>query len=163
MSSMTGTRAGTWEPSEDLRPSRSGGFSLTGNSRSLLRRWEIATRERDKRQGRRRSLRCSVQLLDDAEGNGQPPLHAECLNIGDGGLFAVLPGNVGVAIGQRYTFQLNIGERGPEPGCRQCVSQQGEVIRLELLLGQEGYANRIGIGVRLFGPRSGIVPMPTIR
>ncbi|MGQ9649080.1 MAG: hypothetical protein ACUVXJ_03135 [Phycisphaerae bacterium] len=136
---------------------------MASHSGTFLRRWEIATREKEKRQGRRRSLRCSVELLNDAEENEQRPLTAECLNIGDGGLFAILPANVGVAIGQRYTFRLIIGERGPEPGHRQCVTQKGEIIRLELLLGQEGYADRIGIGVRLFGPRSGIVPMPTIR
>ena len=93
----------------------------------------------------------------------QQAIEAECINIGDGGLFAILPINVPVAIGQRYTFRLNIGERGPEPGSRQRVSQQGEIIRLELLLGQTGYADRIGIGVRLFGPRCGIVPMPAVR
>ncbi len=163
MSSMTSVRRGIREPGGYSQRRPADRSSLTSNSGSFLRRWEIATREREKRQGRRRSLRCSVQLLSDAEDNGQPPLHAECLNIGDGGLFAILPGSAGVAIGQRYTFQLNIGERGPEPGHGQCVSQKGEIIRLELLLGQEGYADRIGIGVRLFGPRSGIVPMPTMR
>jgi len=163
VSSIAGVRPGIREPGGHIYHRPSDRFPVASNSGTFLRRWEIATGEKEKRQGRRRTLRCSVQLFNDAEDNGQPPLTAECLNIGDGGLFAVLPSNVGVAIGQRYTFRLIIGERGPEPGHRQCVTQKGEIIRLELLLGQEGYADRIGIGVRLFGPRSGIVPMPTTR
>lgn len=136
------------------------GFSTT-SSGGFLRRWQIATRERDKRQGRRRSLHCHVQLIAEQEGRPTVTLEAECINIGDNGLFAILPSNANVAIGQRYLFRLSIGERGPEPGSEQTVSQQGEIIRKELLLGQNGYA--VGIGVRLFGPRSGIVPMPAIR
>lgn len=95
------------------------------------------------------------------EGAGKPiGIPAECSNISQGGLYGVVPIGYGVAIGQRYKFQLTIGERGPEPGSRQVVSQQGEVVRAELLLGEDGYGDRVGIGVRLFGPRTGLVPMP---
>jgi len=155
MALSTGVRTETW---------RSGGVSappaLRSASSSFVRRWEIATREREKRQCRRRSLHCAARMILETNGSEDRVVEAECINIGDGGLFAVVPSNANAAIGQRYTFHLNIGERGPEPGRQQCVAQQGEIIRLELLLGHKGYA--VGIGVRLFGPRSGIVPMPAM-
>jgi hypothetical protein len=162
MALMAGGHTRTWQPNRSFERSSSA-MGLLNGSGGLLHRWEVATREREKRQGRRRSLRCRVQMVGEQEGNGQEALEAECINIGDGGLFAILPGSVAVGIGQRYTFRLHIRERGPEPGCGQCVSQQGEIIRLELLVDQTGYTDRIGIGVRLFGPRCGIVPMPAIR
>jgi len=102
-------------------------------------------------------------MLNDASAartDTQVAIPAECTNIGNGGLYATVPIGYGVAIGQRYTFQLTIGERGPEPGSRQLVSQQGEIVRVELMLGEDGYADRIGIGVRLTGPRAGLIPMP---
>jgi len=99
-------------------------------------------------------------MSDEAIGGDGNQMEAECVNVGDGGLFAMLSDGARVSSGQRYTFRLSIGERGPEPGCRQCVSQQGEIIRVELLLDEKGQGNRIGIGVRLVGPRSGMVPMP---
>ncbi len=149
----TGRSSGLSEHSATVPPmmTTSGGF---------VRRWEIATREREKRQCRRRSLHCPVQMILERDGSESRVIEAECVNVGDGGLFAIVPSNANAAIGQRYTFRLNIGERGPEPGRQQCASQQGEIIRLELLLGCKGYA--VGIGVRLFGPRSGIVPMPAM-
>jgi hypothetical protein len=137
--------------------------SFTGSSSGFLRRWEVATRDREKRQGRRRSLHCPVLLTGDEDGRKEKQIQAQCINIGDSGLFAVVPASANVAIGQRYTFRLDIGERGPEPGCHQSVAQQGEIIRLELLLGEDGYADRIGVAVRLCGPRCGIVPMPAMR
>jgi hypothetical protein len=122
--------------------------------------WQQATRESEKRRFPRRSLQCTLTMLDRV-GAGQPMgIPAECSNISQGGLYAVVPIGYGVAIGQRYKFQLTIGERGPEPGSRQTVSQQGEIVRAELLLGEDGYGDRVGIGVRLFGPRTGLVPMP---
>lgn len=137
--------------------------SSGSSSAGFLKRWELATRDREKRQGRRRSLYCRVLLIGDGADEQSPGIEAQCINIGDGGLFAIVPASANVAIGQRYTFRLDIGERGPEPGCHQCVAQQGEIVRLELLLGEEGYADRIGLAVRLFGPRCGIVPMPVVR
>lgn len=125
-------------------------------------RWRIRLRDEEKRQCLRRSLRCALLLnRNAAEGKGEPAaIPAECLNISSSGLYGIVPIGYGVAIGQRYTFRLTIGERGPEPGSRQVVSQQGEIVRAELLLGEDGYGDRVGIGVRLFGPRSGLVPMP---
>ncbi len=160
MALMTGGHTQTWRLNRPSSPSTMG---LLNGPSSLLHRWEIATREREKRQGRRRSLHCRVQMVGTEEGNTQEVIEAECVNIGDGGLFAILPGSVAVTVGQRYTFNLSIREQGPEPGCGQCVSQQGEIIRLELLVDQTGYADRIGIGVRLFGTRCGTVPMPAGR
>ena len=125
-------------------------------------RWQRATREREKRQAPRRSLRCVLTLIDNTRDRQEEPaaIPAECSNISNGGLYGIVPIGYGVAIGQRYTFQLTIGERGPEPGSRQVISQQGEIMRAELLLGEDGYGDRVGIAVRLFGPRSGLVPMP---
>jgi len=125
-------------------------------------RWQVPLRNEEKRQCPRRTLRCSLALSDNAiDGKGEPrTVPAECLNISTSGLYGIVPIGYGVAIGQRYTFRLTIGERGPEPGSRQVVSQQGEIVRAELLLGEDGYGDRVGIGVRLFGPRTGLVPMP---
>lgn len=126
------------------------------------RAWQMPTRESEKRQAPRRSLSCSLSLIGGPRGSRAAPVTvpADCCNISSGGLYAIVTIGYGVAIGQRYTFQLTVGERGPEPGTRQIVSQQGEVMRAELLLGEDGYGDRIGIGVRLFGPRAGMVPMP---
>ena len=63
-------------------------------------------------------------------------------------------------MGQRYTFQLAIPERGPEPGSRQVVSQQGVIVRTELLINPKGEGDRVGIGVQLIGQRAGVIPMP---
>lgn len=130
---------------------------------NFMARWAPPPREQEKRQCRRRSLRCKVVLIDGGTEDKDNPvvIPAECLNVGDGGLYAMVRMGYGVAIGKRYTFRLTIGERGPEPDSGQVVSQRGEVVRAELLLGEDGYADRVGIGVRLFGPRSGLVPMPT--
>jgi hypothetical protein len=141
------------------RPPTSG-LSFAGGAVGFRRRWEMATRDRENRQGRRRSLHGRLTLIAGNSDNGGDRIGAECLNIGDGGLFAVLPDGARVGTGQQYTFQLDIAERGPEPGCSQRVCQRGEIIRIELLLDEKGCGNRIGIGVRLFGPRSGMVPMP---
>jgi hypothetical protein len=119
-------------------------------------------RDTEKRQSERRSLSCPVVLVTEVIGESEHPrdIPGDCTNIGNGGLYATVPIGYGVAIGQRYTFELTIRERGPEPGARQTVSQQGEIVRVELLLGEDGYAERIGVGVRLTGPRSGLIPMP---
>ena len=124
--------------------------------------WQPVVRDEEKRQWPRRSLRCALKLINLTRGQVTEPtaVPAECSNISNGGLYAVVPIGYGVAIGQRYNFQLSVGERGPEPGARQMVSQQGEIMRAELLLGEDGYGDRVGVGVRLFGPRSGLVPMP---
>jgi len=121
-------------------------------------------RESEKRRLPRRSLQCELTMVNSigVGGDGGKPaaIPAECSNISQGGLYAVVPIGYGVAIGQRYRFELTVGERGPEPGSRQVVSQQGEIVRAELLLGEDGYGDRVGIGVRLHGPRTGLVPMP---
>jgi hypothetical protein len=142
------------------RYSPEAGLSFAGNTASFRRRWVMATRDRDNRQVRRRSLHCRATLTDGSPNSGANGITAECLNIGDGGLFAILPDGARAATGQQYVFQLDIAERGPEPGCSQRVCQWGEIVRVELLLDEQGCGNRIGIGVRLFGPRSGMVPMP---
>jgi hypothetical protein len=139
----------------------SSALSSAASMRAFRQQWDLATRDREKRQGRRRSLRCQVRLTDETSGGNGTHIIADCLNIGDHGLFAILPEGVEAAIGQRYTFRLAIGERGPEPGCHQYVSQSGEVRRVELLLNEMGTGIRIGIGVRLLGPRSGSLPMPS--
>ena len=126
--------------------------------------WRLQrTRDSEERQSTRRSLRCALTLVKNATGRGHDAIAvpAECSNISQGGLYGIVPIGYGVAIGQRFTFELTIGERGPEPGPRQVVSQQGEIMRAELLLGEDGYGDRVGVGVRFFGPRSGVVPMPT--
>ena len=131
-------------------------------SSSPMMRWQQATWEKERRQWPRRSLRCALTLIDNTGEPKSDPvvISAECSDVSNGGLYGIVPIGYGVAIGQRYTFQLTIGERGPEPGSRQVVSQQGEIVRAELLLGESGYGDRVGVGVRLFGPRSGLVPMP---
>jgi hypothetical protein len=114
------------------------------------------------RQAVRRQLRCGLVLVDDvmsAPGAGTIP--GECLNVSDGGLYAVLPLGYGVTVGQRYTCRLTIPERGPEPGPVQLVSQQGMVLRTELLAGGGEDEDRLGVAIRLIGHRSGVMPLPT--
>jgi hypothetical protein len=84
----------------------------------------------------------------------------ECLNACEGGLYGTVPLGFGVNLGQCYTFRLMVGERGPEPGPIQVVSQQGTIVRTELLISGDGGEDRVGIGVRLIGHRTGLIPMP---
>jgi hypothetical protein len=131
-------------------------------SRSYKTRWQIATSEDEKRQYQRRPLRCKTVLIDTTkeENDESVAIPADCFNICDGGLYAIVPIGFGVAMGQHYTFRLSIGERGPEPGTRQVVFQHGKIVRTELLLGESGRGDRVGIGVQLYGHRSGCIPMP---
>lgn len=108
----------------------------------------------EKRQSPRRDLHCSALLIDEFGGKGLPrAIPAQCTNVSNSGLFAIVPMGYGVAIGQRYAFQLAIQEHGTETRSRQTIAQQGEIMRVELQFGEDGYANEIGIGVRLSGPR----------
>ena len=126
-------------------------------------RWSGASTmlDHDMRQCARRALRCHVLMIDLAEEGKDGPLTipGECLDISDSGLYAIVPIGYGVVVGQQFTFQLTISERGPEPGACQVVSQRGRVIRTDLLMSSDGH--RLGVGVRLVGPRSGVVAMPS--
>lgn len=125
--------------------------------------WVRSSPDEEKRQCNRRGLRCKMTLIDNApaEDIQVHPIPAECMNISDNGLYGIVPIGYGVAMGQRYTFQLEIAERGPESGAdEQVVSQQGTIVRAELLINPDGEGNRVGIGVKLLGRRTGIVPMP---
>jgi|GEM_PF-1953244 len=115
------------------------------------------------RQTVRRPLRCKLVLVNDVM---SAPVHAgvipgECLNVSDGGLYAVVPLGCGVRVGHRYTCRLFIPERGPEPGPVQTVSQQGMVLRTELLAGGGRDEDRLGVAIKLIGHRSGVMPLPT--
>ena len=118
--------------------------------------------DEEKRQCRRRGLRCQMTLIDDTGGADAQPrmIPGHSFNASDVGLYGIVPIGFGVTLGQRYTFQLTIGERGPEPGSHQIVTQQGVIVRSELLVGLEGQTDRLGIGVQLVGQRSGVIPMP---
>lgn len=117
--------------------------------------------DHDMRQCARRALRCHVLMIDLADEGEEGPLtiSGECLDISDSGLYAIIPIGYGVVVGQQFTFQLTISERGPEPGACQVVSQRGRVVRTDLLMSSDGH--QLGIGVRLVGPRSGVVAMPS--
>ena len=125
-------------------------------------RWLSVICEGEKRQCQRRPLRCMMVLIDTSKDQKDEPsaVPAECFNICEGGLYAIVPIGYGVAMGQHYTFSLSIGERGPEPGTRQVVYQHGKIVRTELLLGETGSGDRIGIGVQLYGHRTGCISMP---
>lgn len=125
-------------------------------------RWPSVASEEEKRQCQRRPLRCMMVLIDTSKDQKDEPsaIPAECFNICDGGLYAIVTIGYGVAMGQHYTFRLSIGERGPEPGTRQVVFQHGTIVRTELLLGETGSGDRIGIGVQLYGHRTGCISMP---
>ena len=126
--------------------------------------WYSRSKDEEKRQCTRRSLRCEIVLVNDQmedEGKARFIL-GECMNFSEGGLYGIVPIGFGVAIGQRYTFQLKIGECGPEPGLRNVVRQPGQIARTELLLGENGQPDRVGVAVKLTGHRSGTVPMPRL-
>jgi len=124
--------------------------------------WVRSSPDEEKRQCNRRGLRCKMTLIDNtpADDVQAHPIPAECMNISDNGLYGIVPIGYGVAMGQRYTFQLEIAERGPEPGTEQVISQLGTIVRAELLINPNGEGNRVGLGVKLLGQRTGIVPMP---
>lgn len=136
----------------------------TAGARSLsITAWPATARDDERRQAARRSLRCEMLLIDDVmeEKEFPPVIPAECFEIGEGGLYGSVPIGYGVAIGQKYTFRLTVGERGPEPGALQIITQKGKIVRAELLVGADGFGDRVGIGVRLYGHREGMVPMPS--
>lgn len=116
----------------------------------------------ERRQCYRRELCCDLQLIDNVMSDPMTAriVPGRCLDVSDAGLYATVPLGHGVTIGQRYTFRIMVPERGPEPGATQVVSQQGVIVRTELLVGCEGIEDRLGVGVRLTGHRSGVVPMP---
>ncbi len=126
--------------------------------------WYSRSKEEEKRQCTRRSLRCEIALTDEQmdEGGEVQSIPGECMNFSEGGLYAIVPIGFGVAIGQFYNFHLKIGECGPEPGLRHVVRQPGVITRTELLLGEDGKPDRVGIAVRFRGYRSGTVPMPRL-
>jgi len=136
--------------------------SRPGNLEQYKSRWQISMREEEKRQCQRRPLRCKMVLINRAADDSEEPIQipADCLNFSDGGLYGIVPIGYGVAMGQKFTFKLTIGERGPEPGSQQIVYQHGKIVRTELLLGENGQSDRVGIGVYLYGHRTGCVPMP---
>jgi len=151
----TASQVSSWYPAEATQP------DLRGRKAVRFRAVRFAP-DQEKRQSRRRGLRCPMSLLDSRPGTDSRPrsIPAQCYNISDTGLYGVVPIGYGVTMGQRYTFQLNIPERGPECTPCQVVSQQGIIVRTELLISPDGKNDRVGIGVRLVGPRSGVVPMP---
>lgn len=116
----------------------------------------------DRRQCRRRELCCDLLLIDNVTSDSPNPatIPGRCLDVSHGGLYATVPLGYGVTIGQRYTFRIMVPERGPEPGAIQVVSQQGIILRTELLVGCEEIGDRLGIAARLTGHRSGMLPMP---
>jgi len=124
--------------------------------------WVRSSPDEEKRQCNRRGLRCKMTLINNSPGDDVQAhlVPGDCLNVSDSGLFGVVPIGFGVAMGQRYTFQLSIPERGPEPGAEQVISQQGTIVRAELLINPNGEGNRVGIGVQLIGQRTGVIPMP---
>jgi len=130
--------------------------------KAYLMHWVRSSPGEEKRQCHRRDLRCKMTLINHSPGEDVQahPVPADCLNVSDGGLYGVVPIGYGVAMGQRYTFQLAIPERGPEPGSDQVISQQGVIVRAELLINPKGEGDRIGIGVQLLGCRAGVIPMP---
>lgn len=129
--------------------------------------WPYAGRtssgKEDRRQCPRRELCCDLFLIDDvmSDATDDAAIPGACLDVSDSGLYATVPLGYGVTLGQRYTFRLMVSERGPEPGAMQIVSQQGVIVRTELLAGRDEGSDRLGIGVRLSGHRSGVVPMPS--
>ena len=134
---------------------------------AILSPWQEADRGRseENRQCARRSLHCPMVLHDDVmeAGSHRAKTPGKCMDIGNGGLYGTVALGYGVAVGQRYTFRLTIGELGSEPGLRQIVTQQGKIVRTDLMLGIDGSGDLVGIGVQWVGHRDGTVPMPSIK
>lgn len=132
-----------------------------GDTHPLQQRMHVAGPD-ERRQCFRRELCCDLQLIDNVMSDpaARKAIPGRCLDISDAGLYATIPLGYGVTIGQRYTFRIMVPERGPEPGAVQIVAQQGVIVRTELLVGCDELGDRLGIGVRLTGHRSGVVPMP---
>jgi len=140
------------------------GYQARHPGQMFTSRWHVGLRDEEKRQCPRRSLRCPTAMIENlTEADHEPrTVPVECVNVCEDGLYAIVPIGYGVAMGQRFTFRLNTGERGPEPEIDQIVMQQGRVVRTELLLSENGQTDRVGVGVQLIGPRNGMLPMPTM-
>jgi len=107
----------------------------------------------EKRQSPRQDLHCSALLIDHAGAKGSPrTIPAECKNASRSGLFVIVPVGYGVAIGQRYDIQLVMEEPIGGVSAPEIISHTGEIIRASLQFHENGYADRIGIGVRLSDP-----------
>lgn len=110
--------------------------------------WAIGVYQEESRRSPRQSVQCEMLMVDPTwwESENSQPIRGECLNLSDDGLYGVVPLGYGLAVGQRYVFQLRL------PEGELTVSQPGTIVRTELLLGVDG--DRIGVGVRLSGPRN---------
>ncbi len=112
-----------------------------------------------RRQCPRRSLHCPIRLIDFSEDHpGGRTIPATGQDVSDGGLYAIVSIGYGLAVGQRYLFEMAHEGLGPEPGTLRMVQQWGEILRTELLLNDRGQSDRVGIAVRLYGHRESVIP-----
>ena len=130
-----------------FRPGSSNLFSANSSAFSRFKTIE----EEEKRSCRRWGCGYSAALIKKSENDLDTVIPAKCVNISNDGLYAIVPMGYGVAIRQRYTFQLTLRERCSENISDKFVCQEGEIARAELLFGDDGFADHIGIGVRFFG------------
>lgn len=109
--------------------------------------WATGVTHEENRQCPRHSIQQELLITDPDwwETENQLPIHGECLNVSEEGLYALVPGGYRLAVGQRYQFQLR-----PRTGSEKQVSQLGTIVRTEIVLGHG--QDRLGIGVRLAGP-----------
>jgi hypothetical protein len=116
---------------------------------SFFTEWATGVTPDESRQRPRRSVQCEVLMTEPGwwETENPLPIRGECRNLSQDGLYAVVPVGYGLAVGQRYLFHLRWPDGRDDP-----VSQQGTIVRTQVLLGQGD--DQIGIGVRLNGPLS---------
>jgi hypothetical protein len=153
---MAAQCASSDSPSVALTGSRPWNVQMSNPASDLTTYGDIELSD-DRRDSDRRNLRCPMQMIDpslDAVSQESRAIPAECLNLSQWGLYGTVKIGYGVAIGQRYVFRLRIKELGPEPGSVRVISQEGLIVRTELLLAKDG--DRVGISVRLCGHRAGL-------
>ncbi|GMU23860.1 MAG: hypothetical protein AMXMBFR13_39380 [Phycisphaerae bacterium] len=101
------------------------------------------------RESGRRNVHCELLMIDPVAGEVDNPLpiRGECVNASAKGIYATVPIGYGLAVGQRYLFQVQL--RGPDLEPRP-IRQYGTIVRTELLFSDA--EDRLGIGVRMAGP-----------
>ncbi|HOB73922.1 MAG TPA: PilZ domain-containing protein [Phycisphaerae bacterium] len=105
--------------------------------------WATGVTQQECRQCPRRPMRHELLITDPDwwETENPLPIRGECLNLSEEGLYAVVPDGLGMAVGQRYLFEMH-SERDEDR-----LSRLGTIVRMEMTLGH-GH-DQVGIGVRL--------------
>lgn len=111
---------------------------------SFVTEWATGFSDAENRSRPRQAVRLELLMTDPTwcETENPLPIRGECLNLSDDGLYAVISPGYGLAVGQRYLFQLRPADSDAEP-----APLLGIIVRAERLAGEN--EDQVAVGVRL--------------